>query len=217
MTSALPWSVAALAVAVAVYSWVRPVPDAQEPEVTQQERGITRKPARDLHSREPLRATQACLTRLELAQAALSRCHGRASEVGSTGDAPKCLADPEVARVVQQRIEDALRDHVELERDRVLQARERERSAFDEWSKQALDLTPEEGEWLESYVCAARELRTRTLSSLEDESATQALEQLRQQRKQILEDLEQALGPQRYGTLRAIGGIGLIADTTDCG
>jgi hypothetical protein len=120
-------------------------------------------------------------------------------------------------RAVERRIEEAIRDHVEAERDRVTRARERERSAFDEWSTEALELSPKESEWLESYVCAARELRTRTLSSLEDQPATQALEQLKQQRKQILEDLERALGPERYATLRAIGGIGLVADTTDCG
>jgi hypothetical protein len=217
MTRVLPWLVAALALAVAVYSWVRPVPDAQEPEATDRAAATPPTTVGDLPPREALHATQACLGRLELAQTALRRCRGAARTSDSTPEGIECLSDPDVIRVVEQRIEDAIRDHVEAERDRVIRARERERSAFDEWSKEALELSTEESEWLESYVCAARELRTRTLSSLEEQPATQALEQLKQHREQILKDLEKALGPERYATLRAIGGIGLVADTTECG
>src|SRR5688572_9484802 len=64
------------------------------------------------HAGEELRATRACLSRLELAQAAVVRCRGTARDAPDATPAPECLSDPAVARIVEQRIDDAIRDHV---------------------------------------------------------------------------------------------------------
>jgi hypothetical protein len=225
---AIPWSITAAACTVALWLSVRgrtsapKEADGRAEVADERERqhvgtnGVGADTAEHEHAREELRATRACLSRLELAQAAVLRCRGAAGDAPDATPAPECLSDPAVARIVEQRIDDAIRDHVEHERERRTDAREKERSTFDEWSRQVLHLTADESEWLQDYACAARELRERTLASLNQVSPADAMEQMKQQREQILQDIERSLGPDRYASLRAIGGIGLIADTTDC-
>jgi hypothetical protein len=170
--------------------------------------------AADDASAAPLRATQVCLDRLQAAQSALRRHRSEATSASSA--APACLDDPEVTRIIERRIDDAIVDHVGAQRERRREARERERSAFSTWSTEVLELTVDEQQWLEDYVCTAREPREQTLASLEDTPPTEALEELKRQRSELLGDMKAALGPERYATLRTIGGIGLLADTTDC-
>ena len=224
MKRVLPWLIAATGCLVAAWSLSRPSGFGEAPGQTGAKDRRFDEPGSDTDGGArsapedpavtPLRATQACLARLDVAQTALSRCRGMPRE--GTPSTLECLAEPEVVSVIEQRIDAAILDHIETERDRHRQARELERTAFDAWAADALRLTPDEGQWLEEYVCAARELREHTLASLEDAPPTEALDQLKQQREHILEDMKEALGPDRYARLRAIGGIGLIADTTDC-
>jgi hypothetical protein len=219
--SVLPWFIAVAACLLAGWAWVRDArrsttdhPRDAEPADARSHRNVDGAAA--TQAEPPLHATRACLSRLEVAESALLRCQSRDRATSGTPSSLECLSDPEVAAAVEQRIEDAVREHVEGQRDLFAHASERERSAFDEWAKEALQLTADESQWLEDHVCATRELRERTIASLDETPAGEALEQLKAQREQILKDVEELLGPDRYAKLRAIGGIGLIADTTEC-
>jgi hypothetical protein len=208
--------VSAVAVGFAAWSWSKRA--VEDPVSTTEVVPVQEAPVRPEVPRAPieaLHATRACLGRLELAQAALDRCE-EATESSGDEDSRGPSSDPEVVALVEREVASAIEQHVKRERDLEKKASERLRTAFDEWSTQSLGILPHEREWLVEYVCAARELRNRTLDALDDVPAEQALEELREQRKQILADLEHALGPDRYATLRTIGGIGLLADTTDC-
>ena len=225
-TTWLPWSVAALACALAAWSWLRapaeaaaPVsaaePVALEPAASAPASAPVAAP--ELESELPdLQTTQVCLDQLELARSALARCRDAPSHPAPPA-AVSCLAEPQVAAQVEQRIEQALLEHLESERELAELARERQRSAFDSWAQQALALSPDESAWVEDYVCAVLELRANTLATLEDETPpAEALAQLKSQRKQLLTDMKQMLGEERYATLRSIGGLSLIASVSEC-
>lgn len=219
----LPWGIAVAACLLAGWAWVRDVQRSTtdstrdaEPANAPSQRPVDGAAAATRAEPPPLHATQACLSRMELAESALVRCRTRERATMGTPSSLECLSDPEVAAAVEQHIEDAVRDHVEQQRDVKTRARERERSAFDEWAKEGLQLTADESQWLQDHACATRELRDRTIASLDETPPAEALEQLKAQREQILKDVEELLGPDRYSMLRAIGGIGLIADTTEC-
>ena len=223
----LPWSVATLACALAAWSWLRapeeapasPVePAAVEPTASPGSARVARPESESAPEPElpELQTTRVCLDQLELAHSALARCRDAPSNPASSA-AASCLAEPRVAAQVEQRIEQALLEHLESERERAELARERQRSAFDSWAQQALALSPDESAWVEDYVCAVLELRANTLATLEDETPpAEALAQLKSQRKQLLTDMKQMLGEERYATLRSIGGLSLIASVSEC-
>ncbi len=229
MARLTPWIIPLVVTVVAAIGWLRPIgepshgasdaPAAVTPTTAAQPRAAALEGAPPAPT-TALRATRECLKTLERSEAARLRCSRRARQLSSppsAAAAPAGLEGEEFEQAVERRIDEAIRDHLERERDRSMAARARERAAFDEWSREALRLEEDEREWLTDYVCTVRELRERTLASLDETPPAEALELLKKQRKQVLKDLEGSLGPERYATLRAIGGLGLLADTTDCG
>jgi len=47
--------------------------------------------------------------------------------------------------------------------------------------------------------------------------AEEAVQEIQRERAAVLRDIEARLGPERYARLRAIGGVGLLGESLDCG
>ncbi len=81
-----------------------------------------------------------------------------------------------------------------------------------------------EARWLETYLCTVHQLREQMIGDLETLMANNAapdrveavIEEARSQRKDVLADLEQQLGAERYQRLRAVGGLGIMGSSLQC-
>lgn len=84
--------------------------------------------------------------------------------------------------------------------------------------------TDAEADWVEDYLCSVHRLRETMVEDLDDllERGADAAEidevigRAQADRKAVLEDLENRLGEDRYGRLRAVGGLGVMGSALDC-
>lgn len=84
--------------------------------------------------------------------------------------------------------------------------------------------TDAEADWVEDYLCSVHRLRETMVEDLDDllERGADAAEidevisRAQADRKAVLEDLENRLGEDRYGRLRAVGGLGVMGSALEC-
>lgn len=92
------------------------------------------------------------------------------------------------------------------------------------FTRQVVGVSEGEAQWMEEYLCAVHDLREQMIEDLDGlltsagapEEIDALLEEARGERKTVLQDLEQRLGPERYARLRSVGGLGVLGASLPC-
>ena len=86
------------------------------------------------------------------------------------------------------------------------------------WLERNIGLSHQQSKWVSEYVCAVRDLRGQALPdpASGEEMKPHTWEELRNERDKMLTDLSSLMGAEKYKKLRAVGGIGLLADSINC-
>lgn len=173
-------------------------------------------------------ALKRCVVRLEAARALLGRCENAAAEPAAPVEpaapdvappAPDCLAQPDVRAELERRVAEEVERTMQLEATR----REEARAARDDTARrmleQGLGMNTVESARVRDFVCAARDQRRVAVEEVlaGRETPQVAWRRLRQERQDVLRDLAAYLGRERFLKLRQLGGIGLVADSIQCG
>ncbi len=207
-----------------------PLPAAQTPTQPVQERD---------RSEAPLGLLSRCMARVTRLEAGLATCGGARPD-GARPDAngrgmpsvTACLRHPELRAALQRDVAPAdggvLGPNTGQEGRAAAEETQAAKKGFAaQFSRRVVGVNEEESVWLEKYMCIVHELRSRMirelkemLNSPEAEADTAAIEAMmveaRQERKIVLEDLQERLGEERYKRLRAVGGLGLMASALSC-
>jgi hypothetical protein len=222
----VPWVLALLCAAAAVAAWwTRPdaTGGAAEPggEGAEPESGAV--PAEpDPGLAQDSAALKRCVVRLEAARALLERCEASPTAPPAPDAAvpePGCLERSDVRAELERRVAEEVERTMQLEATR----REEAEAARDDTARrmleQSLGLNTVESAWVRDFVCASRELRRVAVEEVlaGRESPPVAWRKLRGERQEVLLDLAKYLGRDRFLKLRQLGGIGLVADSIQCG
>lgn len=224
------WSLALAGITLAALAWLREPESAAEadpnPQLEFQAVPADQAPPSGgresrLPSNEVFSALRICRQRLETADAKLRFCQrerGPSSPGPISDRVARCLQDQEVRSMLAGMLSEEFERERELERASRMAGLEKREALATAWMEENLGLTREQSRWLSEYVCAVRDMRSFAVpdAASPDGGADFSWEQLRSERERMLSNLRSFLGPQRYERLRAVGGIGLLADVLVC-
>lgn len=228
---ALPWALLAVFLALALSSWL-----LEEPTRDQAPTEGLQGPAEERGPATPAHAPQRPHAVPSAPSVPVAAPPGNESEVvARVPTAPECpppracpvcpnlshahCADSAVLLDCQAKVKEcAAWDPIvtaAIHRDSVASAR---RATLETLLQEDLEISSEQVSWLREAACALRELRWHAVEQIHEEDMDSATPRLliRDDRQEILADMEKMLGAATYARLREMGGIGLLNDTLEC-
>jgi hypothetical protein len=166
-------------------------------------------------------ALRECRTQLEAFRELAERPVGSAvSPAPPPAVAPQvdCLSQPAVLAELQRRAADEVRRTLEQQ----AKQRQEERTSHNETARrmleQAAGLSPVESQHIADLICTARDLRAAAAQEVVAQGASpdDVRQRLRDDRRDMLQDLAQYLGRERFARLSQIDGAALMAGSIEC-
>ena len=228
----LPWLVAVVFAAAAAGLWLtRPSSEGTgpgpgsaaglEPEPGSEGPASAGAAAERAERRRLDAALRECRTQLEASRELLERPVGSAAPPAPPPVvAPQvdCLSQPAVLAELERRAADEVRQTMEQQAQQQREERASRNEASRRMLEQAAGLSPVESQRIADLICAARDLRAVAAREVVAQGASpdDVRKRLRDDRRDMLQDLAQYLGRERFARLSQVDGAALMAGSIEC-